>query len=517
MTRRYGCWAETGGDRQRDRHHLRQKAAWIARRAASRRAVAVRAPAVAGAAVGGLLAWASRPADPFVIVLGAGAAGAVGGYVAGDRGWRGATTMRLLLAAYYIVAGIHHPDSLGVTMAAFGLILGVLALVAARRTEHAEALRATLRINVRRSDGRTVAVDVPAAASARYATRRAAQALEDPRNCVLARAGQALRPGRSLLANGVRHGDTLELLAAPATIRRMRTPSASSTPRMIAAATASSATAPASTAAHVDPTATARAERNRRPPARLIVDPVTWLDFAARLACAVALGASIGSERQWRQRLAGLRTNCLVAAGAAQFVLLSAMTPGDTSPTRIAAQVVSGIGFLGAGVILRDGLNIRGLNTAATLWCSAAVGCLAGAGLLVEATIGTAAVIAANVLLRPLGRKIDRQPVAETELETAYRFRVRCADAKEAHVRALLLQALAGGNLMLQSLHSYDVDETGYVAVHADLIAPNGRDDPRVEQAASRLSLESGVTGVSWEILDVDEAFQERALRDARP
>jgi putative Mg2+ transporter-C (MgtC) family protein len=90
---------------------------------------------------------------------------------------------------------------------------------------------------------------------------------------------------------------------------------------------------------------------------------------AINLGVAVAVGAAIGFERQWRQRLAGLRTNTLVALGAASFVVFESLFSTDASPTRMAAQVVSGIGFLGAGIIFREGLNVRGLNTAATLWC----------------------------------------------------------------------------------------------------------------------------------------------------
>ncbi|MST80677.1 MgtC/SapB family protein, partial [Lactobacillus equicursoris] len=84
------------------------------------------------------------------------------------------------------------------------------------------------------------------------------------------------------------------------------------------------------------------------------------------LVLAAVLGSLVGLERQWRQRLAGLRTNALVALGAASFTLMSMMVEGEISPTRMAAQVVSGIGFLGAGVIMKEGANIRGLNTAAT-------------------------------------------------------------------------------------------------------------------------------------------------------
>jgi putative Mg2+ transporter-C (MgtC) family protein len=101
---------------------------------------------------------------------------------------------------------------------------------------------------------------------------------------------------------------------------------------------------------------------------------MVWTDFTLRLMGAFTLGSAIGLERQWRQRMAGLRTTALVSTGASLFVMLSVLTPGDASPTRVAAQIVSGIGFLCGGVILRDGASIRGLNTAATIWCAAAIG-----------------------------------------------------------------------------------------------------------------------------------------------
>jgi putative Mg2+ transporter-C (MgtC) family protein len=135
---------------------------------------------------------------------------------------------------------------------------------------------------------------------------------------------------------------------------------------------------------------------------------MTLLDFSLRLGVALLLGSIIGIERQYRQRMAGLRTNALVSIGASLFVMLSPLGfAGD--PTRIAAQVVSGIGFLAGGVIFREGLSVRGLNTAATLWATAAVGTLAGFGFLMQATVGAIAVMAANVLLRPVvqrGRKV---------------------------------------------------------------------------------------------------------------
>lgn len=224
-------------------------------------------------------------------------------------------------------------------------------------------------------------------------------------------------------------------------------------------------------------------------------------EFALRLGVALLLGAVIGIERQWRQRAYGLRTNALVSTGAALFVLLSVGFPGvDASPTRISAQVVSGIGFLGAGVILRDGVNIRGINTAATLWCAAAIGCLAAAGLYLVAVLGAAAVVFANVTLRPVARVIERQPAdAATEVETAYRFQATCREHQEGHVRVLLVQALSGGSFTLRSVESRDVPGDGMVEVSAELTT-HGRDDARLEQAVNRLSLEPDVVAVRWDV-----------------
>jgi putative Mg2+ transporter-C (MgtC) family protein len=140
---------------------------------------------------------------------------------------------------------------------------------------------------------------------------------------------------------------------------------------------------------------------------------MTTFQMMLRIGAGVGLGALIGFERQYRARMAGMRTNALVSVGATLFVLLSAHGFGgmaDADPTRVAAQIVSGIGFLGAGVILRDGASIRGLNTAATLWCSAAVGALAGAGLYAVAAMGAVTVLAANILLRWAARAVDKVP-----------------------------------------------------------------------------------------------------------
>jgi putative Mg2+ transporter-C (MgtC) family protein len=206
----------------------------------------------------------------------------------------------------------------------------------------------------------------------------------------------------------------------------------------------------------------------------------------------------IGLERQWRQRMAGLRTNVLVSVGAASFTGVSLLVPDDASPTRVAAQVVSGIGFLGAGVIMREGLNVRGLNTAATLWCSAAVGVAAGCGSYVPATLTAVAIVLANLVLRPIVGMVNRQPMRVTELELHYRVAVRCPFAQEANVRALLLQGVAASNLRLRSLDSSNVSED-QVEVKAELTSPKPIDKD-LEEIVGRLSLEPDVTAASWSV-----------------
>ena len=220
-------------------------------------------------------------------------------------------------------------------------------------------------------------------------------------------------------------------------------------------------------------------------------------DVAVRLGAALILGAVIGFERQWRQRMAGLRTNALVSIGAAGFVVFSATVSSDNSPTRVAAQIVSGIGFLGAGVILREGINVRGLNTAATLWCSAMVGTFAGAGLIVASALAGAFVVGTNLFLRPIVRLVNRRPFGAAEIETHYSVELRCQGQEEAHIRALLLQSAATANLGLRRLTSENLKDSPQVTVSALLVSAI-RNDTALEQIIGRMSLEPFVTAAHW-------------------
>ncbi len=126
-----------------------------------------------------------------------------------------------------------------------------------------------------------------------------------------------------------------------------------------------------------------------------------------RLAVGTALGFIIGFERQWRRRSAGLQTSALVTVGAALFATIGPSFGVDTN-LQIIANVVTGVGFLAGGVIIKDGMSVSGLNTAATMWSAAAVGALAGVGLFNEASLGTLVIVGLNFFMGPLAGYIDR-------------------------------------------------------------------------------------------------------------
>src|SRR5258706_2934003 len=125
---------------------------------------------------------------------------------------------------------------------------------------------------------------------------------------------------------------------------------------------------------------------------------------------AVALGALIGLERQMRKHPAGLHTNALVALGAAAYVIAGTLVGDSTGPARVIGQVVTGVGFLSAGLIWHEGGTVRGINTAATVWCSCAVGVFCGLGMILWAALIAALVVLANFVLHHVERRIGGVP-----------------------------------------------------------------------------------------------------------
>ncbi|MDM1396782.1 MgtC/SapB family protein [Myroides odoratimimus] len=223
--------------------------------------------------------------------------------------------------------------------------------------------------------------------------------------------------------------------------------------------------------------------------------------FIGRLALAFILGALIGAERQVRQKSAGLRTNTLVSIGAAGFVLM-AYTIGDMAVGRVASYVVSGIGFLGAGVIMKDGFSIRGLNTAATIWCSASVGSMCAVGLWIEAIAMTVLILLAHISLRPIGNMINKLSF-ESETDSAevhYEIIVGCKEQVENHIRVMVLENLrAQKDLQLRSLKSTDNGNPAFSYLKFEILCIGKKDDI-LEQITSKVSLEYGVSEVTWEL-----------------
>jgi putative Mg2+ transporter-C (MgtC) family protein len=198
-----------------------------------------------------------------------------------------------------------------------------------------------------------------------------------------------------------------------------------------------------------------------------------FIDSLISLLGAFVLGALIGAERQYRQRQGGLRTNTLVALGAAAFVDIGMHLNGNAGATQIIAYVVSGVGFIGAGVIMKQGGNVWGLNTAATLWCSAAVGACAGADLAIEAILLTGLVLAGNTLLRPLVNAINRAPMNEQTTEAIYEVRLATHPDNLNQARELLTARLQGANYPIREIEVLERDEET-IEVVATLLGTSG-------------------------------------------
>jgi putative Mg2+ transporter-C (MgtC) family protein len=209
---------------------------------------------------------------------------------------------------------------------------------------------------------------------------------------------------------------------------------------------------------------------------------ISWDEVLGRLALAAALGGAIGIEREIREQEAGLRTHMLVSVGAALFTVVGAygFEGQNVDPSRVAAQIVTGVGFLGAGAIIRRGFSVRGLTTAATLWVVAAVGLASGAGYYSAAAITTALVL---VLLGPL------RIVARHYIDKPQGRRLAVELGKGAG-SAPVISVLERLGIALQSF------ELEGQVVEIELELPRGA---RPEDVVAAVGGLEGVQGVRWE------------------
>ena len=225
-----------------------------------------------------------------------------------------------------------------------------------------------------------------------------------------------------------------------------------------------------------------------------VVPDIELWDVALRLAVAAALTGAVGLERELRERAAGLRTHMLVGVGSALFTIVSAYAWGDFifnraqgtafDPTRIAAQIVTGIGFLGAGAIIRQGLSVRGLTTAASLWVVAAIGIASGAGYYSAAVITTLVVLISLWPLRILAfRLFERVRPGELRLEV---------ELQSNESPSILLEPLEARGVAVRSFEVEDAQDRRRVALEVRVSGV------RPEQVTSELMRLEPVLGVRW-------------------
>lgn len=231
---------------------------------------------------------------------------------------------------------------------------------------------------------------------------------------------------------------------------------------------------------------------------------MVYSTFLIRISMSFLLSLLIGLERQLRGRAIGLRTNVLVSIGSFLFVSFSFLnTNGDIG--RIAAQVVSGIGFLGAGVILKDGLNIRGLNTAATMWCDAAIGVLCAGGFLVEAAIGTFLILFANIVLRFFTHKFSHKQLKRHY----YELIISCALEDEISVKNLLTKVINKNEITLTNISSKEEQNNKEISIS---VFTNSVNNHIMDNLIGRLTVDPKVISLTinrseqrQNILDDDE------------
>ena len=225
---------------------------------------------------------------------------------------------------------------------------------------------------------------------------------------------------------------------------------------------------------------------------------MNWIDYIMRILLSILLGFLVGLERQITGHTAGIRINILISMGSCLFLMFPIIS-GSDEVFRIASYIVSGVGFLCSGVIFKDGGTVRGLNTAATLWCTAAIGVLASSGNYLFAVAATGAVIISNLLFRPLAQKV--KPITGwEENEKLDRISITCRETIETDLRALLINANTCKTLYLNHLDSGDVigDKVEVIAEYCSVGSPKNHVLEGIVHQALKLP---DVVSAGWEVL----------------
>lgn len=216
-----------------------------------------------------------------------------------------------------------------------------------------------------------------------------------------------------------------------------------------------------------------------------------YTEFLLRISLSLILGLLIGLERQLTGHPAGIRINVLISMGTSFFTLFPLLY-GSDQVFRVGSSIISGVGFLCSGVIFKENGSVKGMNTAATLWCTAAIGVLSSTGKYAIAITAAAALILSNLILRPLARKVTPM-VAGDESEKQYRISVTCLEDAEQEIRLLLINCNPCKTLYLNNLESGDV-----VGDKVEIIA---------EYCSSGKSKNNVLEGIVGEVLKISEVI----------
>lgn len=231
------------------------------------------------------------------------------------------------------------------------------------------------------------------------------------------------------------------------------------------------------------------------------------IEFLLQIIVCFILSACIGIERQYRRRSIGLRTIILVSIGSFLFVRFSYAFP-NSDMNRIAAQVVAGIGFLGAGVILKDGKSVKGLTTAATLWCSAAIGVLCAANLLFEAAVGTLFILFTNIILRSINTKINNLS-GNTNYDLYY-FNIVCPEKEEKEIFKIIKHIIKEENATLKSMETNDIED-GNVKLDICILSIDTNSN-LANEIMQKLSGRKDIISISLNKKDQRYLFEEEEL-----
>ncbi|MGI5959130.1 MAG: MgtC/SapB family protein [Massiliimalia sp.] len=223
-----------------------------------------------------------------------------------------------------------------------------------------------------------------------------------------------------------------------------------------------------------------------------------YTEFVLRVFLSLALGFLIGLERQLTGHPAGIRINVLICMGTSFFTLFP-MLYGSDQMFRVGSSIISGVGFLCSGVIFKNGGSVRGMNTAATLWCTAAVGILASTGMYLMAMSAAGILIGSNLILRPLAQKLSPITYGD-ETEKQYRISITCQEKAERQIRLLLINSNPCKTLYLTNLESGDV-VGDKVEIIAQYCSSGRQKNDILEKIAGRALAVPEVISAGWEVL----------------